>query len=78
MSDDNMNIARKQVMLIPTSQIHVINPRVRNRRTFEKIVRNIAKVGLKRPITVSRVLVELMRWNMILFVARAGWKLSWN
>lgn len=29
-------------------------PRVRNRRTFEEIVANIAEIGLKRPITVSR------------------------
>jgi ParB family chromosome partitioning protein len=32
----------------------VLNPRVRNRRNFQDIVANIARVGLKRPITVSR------------------------
>ena len=30
-----------------------MNPRVRNRRNFHEIVQSIAKVGLKRPITVS-------------------------
>ena len=43
-----------QVAMIPTDQIHVLNPRVRNRRQHQEIIRNIADVGLKRPITVSR------------------------
>jgi ParB family transcriptional regulator, chromosome partitioning protein len=30
-----------------------LNPRVRNRRNFQEIVQSIARVGLKRPITVS-------------------------
>ena len=44
---------QKQVTLIPTDNIHIVNPRVRNRRTFEIMVENIAKIGLKRPITVA-------------------------
>jgi ParB family chromosome partitioning protein len=44
----------KQVVMIPTEQIHVLNPRVRNRRQHQEIIRNIADVGLKRPITVSK------------------------
>jgi ParB family chromosome partitioning protein len=43
----------KQVLLIPTSQIRILNPRVRNRRNFEEMVENIARIGLKRPITVA-------------------------
>jgi len=39
--------------MIPTEQIHVPNPRVRNRRQHQEIIKNIASVGLKRPITVS-------------------------
>jgi ParB family chromosome partitioning protein len=43
----------KQVKTIPIDQIRILNPRVRNRRNFQEIVQSIAKVGLKRPITVS-------------------------
>src|ERR1051325_275168 len=39
---------------IPISQIRVINPRSRNRKTFRGIVTNIDAVGLKKPITVFR------------------------
>ena len=40
--------------LIPTDRIRILNPRVRNRRTFEEMVENIASIGLKRPITVAQ------------------------
>lgn len=43
----------QRVEMIPVERITVVNPRVRNRRTFEEIVDNIAEIGLKRPITVS-------------------------
>ncbi len=39
---------------IPVDQISVINPRVRNKKTYRQIVDSISKVGLKKPITVSR------------------------
>lgn len=42
------------VQLIPVDRISVVNPRARNRRIFKEIVDNIAELGLKRPITVSR------------------------
>ncbi|MBL8643777.1 MAG: ParB N-terminal domain-containing protein, partial [Rhodospirillaceae bacterium] len=42
------------VELIPVDLIDVINPRIRNKKTFKEIVSNIAAVGLKKPITVSR------------------------
>lgn len=45
--------APKSVKTIPIDQIRVLNPRARNQRNFEEIVQSIAKVGLKRPITVS-------------------------
>jgi len=49
-----MTIANRasQVVPIPLDSIAVINPRSRNRKTFETIVRNIGQLGLKRPITV--------------------------
>ena len=43
------------VEMIPIEQIAILNPRVRDQRKFREIVDNIAKVGLKQPIKVSRV-----------------------
>lgn len=42
-----------KVTLIPISEINILNPRVRNQKTFDEIIDNIAEVGLKRPITVT-------------------------
>ena len=44
----------QDVEMIPVDLITVINPRVRNKRIFNEIVENIAEIGLKRPITVTR------------------------
>ena len=44
--------SEKQVTMIPTDRIKILNPRVRNRRACEDMVANIASIGLKRPITV--------------------------
>ena len=41
-----------EIKMIPISDIHILNPRTRNKRIFEEITDNIKKVGLKRPITV--------------------------
>jgi ParB family chromosome partitioning protein len=42
------------VQVIPIDRIAVINPRIRNRKSFKDIVENIATLGLKKPITVAR------------------------
>lgn len=44
----------RTIEMIPVKSIHVLNPRVRNRRVHQEIIENIRKIGLKRPITVSR------------------------
>jgi hypothetical protein len=44
----------QRVEWIPIERIHVLNPRLRNKKVFKEIVENIAKIGLKRPITVTR------------------------
>ena len=44
----------RQIQSILISEIRVINPRARNRHTFNGIVNNIGAVGLKKPITVSQ------------------------
>lgn len=49
MSDD----IRTRVQLIPITQIRVVNPRAREKEKFDEIVESIAKVGLKKPITVA-------------------------
>jgi ParB family chromosome partitioning protein len=41
------------VQLIPVDRITVVNPRVRNRKIFKTITESIARLGLKRPITVT-------------------------
>ncbi len=48
MSDNNT-----RVHLIPIAQIRVANPRAREKEKFDEIVESIAKVGLKKPITVA-------------------------
>jgi len=54
MEHGNDVTSEKRIVHIPPEQIRVLNPRVRNRRIFDEIVENISRVGLKRPITVSR------------------------
>jgi ParB family transcriptional regulator, chromosome partitioning protein len=49
-----MTAENPTVHLIPISQINILNPRSRNQVTFHGIVSNIANIGLKKPITVSR------------------------
>lgn len=44
-----------RVEMIPIARINVLNPRSRNKRQHREIVDNIESVGLKRPITVSRI-----------------------
>jgi len=43
-----------QVEMIPVDRITVLNPRVRNKKIFREIISNIAELGLKKPITVTR------------------------
>jgi hypothetical protein len=55
-----------EVMMIPVQSVRIANPRVRDRRKFELIIRSISEQGLKRPITVteaSRVRQEEDRWR---------------
>lgn len=44
----------QRVEMIPVDRVTVVNPRVRNQRNFREIVDNIEKIGLKKPITVTR------------------------
>ncbi|MFC1535264.1 ParB/RepB/Spo0J family partition protein [Thermodesulfobacteriota bacterium] len=49
MSDKKKDI----VTIIPIQEINVLNPRERNNKDFQRLVKNIAILGLKQPITVS-------------------------
>lgn len=53
MSDTASFAAGKRISIISIDQIRFLNPRARNHRSFQDIVRSIADIGLKRPITVS-------------------------
>lgn len=44
----------QRVEWIAIDRITVVNPRLRNKKAFKEIVENIAQIGLKRPITVTR------------------------
>ncbi len=46
--------ANETVKMIPIERINILNPRVRNQKLFAEFHGNISKVGLKRPITVTR------------------------
>ncbi|MBX3574480.1 MAG: ParB N-terminal domain-containing protein [Mesorhizobium sp.] len=47
-------VPAQRVEMIPINRITVVNPRLRNKKAFKEIVGNIAEIGLKRPITVTR------------------------
>ena len=42
-----------EVLFIPLDRIRIVNPRLRDRRKFEKIIESIRNLGLKKPIQVS-------------------------
>src|SRR5271156_5670730 len=44
-----------KVRMIPVKRINILNPRERGKKKFAQIVANIAKLGLKKPVTVSLV-----------------------
>ena len=53
-SGGSMTEAAPTAQMIPIAQINILNPRSRNKATFQDIVSNISNVGLKKPITVAR------------------------
>ncbi len=44
---------KDEVKMIPIDRIRILNPRHRDRKKFEVIVRSIKNLGLKKPIQVS-------------------------
>ena len=56
-----------KIRMIPVKQINVLNPRERSQKKFVQIVNSIAKLGLKKPITVAYV--EGKNGNTIYYLA---------
>jgi ParB family transcriptional regulator, chromosome partitioning protein len=58
---------QNQIIDILIAEIHIANPRHRDKLVFEKIVNNIDQVGLKKPITVyeRKVPVDGMRYDLV-------------
>lgn len=54
MTQDFSHESWKYIAIIPIDRIRILNPRARDKRKFQLLVENIGKVGLKRPITVSK------------------------
>lgn len=50
---------------IAIADIHILNPRVRNAKVFAQMKDNIAKVGLKRPITVTRSISGDLPYDLV-------------
>lgn len=48
-----MTAKQPEICMIPIADIHVLNPRSRNKKVFNELVTSIAHLGLKKPITVS-------------------------
>jgi ParB family chromosome partitioning protein len=48
----------ESVTLIPIERIRILNPRVRDRKKFEKILTSIQNLGLKKPVKVSSRIVK--------------------
>jgi ParB family chromosome partitioning protein len=53
MTREKTKLAPK-IELISVDRINILNPRIRNQKIFFGIAVNITKVGLKRPVTVTR------------------------
>ena len=47
-------MSEQPIERIRISEIHIANPRPRNRTRWQMIVANIREVGLKKPVTLDR------------------------
>jgi ParB family chromosome partitioning protein len=45
---------KDDIVMIPIDRIRILNPRPRDKKKFEQIVRSIQNLGLKKPIQVSQ------------------------
>lgn len=54
MTQETTSESWKYIDIVDIDRIRILNPRERDKRKFRLLVENISKVGLKRPITVSK------------------------
>jgi len=64
-------MSEQPIERIRISEIHIANPRPRNRARWQMIVANIREVGLKKPVTLVRQTTPTERYSTW-FVARGG------
>jgi ParB family chromosome partitioning protein len=50
-----LEVKKQEILMIPIEQINILNPRVRNQKIFSGIKQNLNMVGLKKPITVTKI-----------------------
>ncbi|WP_223272819.1 ParB N-terminal domain-containing protein [Serratia quinivorans] len=55
----------EKVVLIETNKILVVNPRQRDELTHKEIKENIRQIGLKRPVTVRRIVHNEYEYALI-------------
>ena len=57
--------ANESIFLIPINQIEILNPRERNEKVFSEIIESIRIVGLKKPITITKISDRSLPYQLI-------------
>lgn len=57
--------SNESIFLIPINQIEILNPRERNEKVFSEIIESIRIVGLKKPITITKISNRSLPYQLI-------------
>lgn len=57
--------SNEPICMIPIDKIEILNPRDRNEKVFDEIVESIRTVGLKKPITVTKISDRKLQYQLI-------------
>ncbi|MFD1436920.1 ParB/RepB/Spo0J family partition protein [Acinetobacter sp. ANC 4282] len=57
--------SNESIFLIPINQIEILNPRERNEKVFSEIIESIRIVGLKKPITITKISDRSLPYQLI-------------
>jgi ParB family chromosome partitioning protein len=57
--------SNESIFLIPINQIEILNPRERNEKVFSEIIESIRIVGLKKPITITKISNRILPYQLI-------------
>lgn len=63
--ETNPNQLNNSISIIPINQIEILNPRDRNEKVFLEVIESIRTVGLKKPITVTKILGRDFPYQLI-------------